>query len=140
MAEAIDPAWTSGRRFELAFEIEETAGIVIYVRVCDGGAIQVSRTAVGKPVATISSNAHALICLLAGKRHGLRRKGADHSHRAGARRRDLDDHQLFDRRVDRAGLIVCVSPTTDDQREAVRPTRTWRLRNLPATDQRNWSS
>ncbi len=66
MAEAIDPAWTSGRRFELAFEVRDATGIVIYVRICDGGAIQVSRTAVGQPVATISSSGHALICLLAG--------------------------------------------------------------------------
>ncbi|HTD57265.1 MAG TPA: hypothetical protein VK672_00070 [Solirubrobacteraceae bacterium] len=66
MAEAIDPSWTSGRRFELAFEIEETAGIVIYVRVADGESIQVSRTAAGAPAATISLSGHALICLLAG--------------------------------------------------------------------------
>jgi prefoldin subunit 5 len=66
MAEAIDPDWTDGRRFELAFEIEETAGIVIYVRVCDGESIQVSRTAAGQPAATISLSGHALICLLAG--------------------------------------------------------------------------
>jgi hypothetical protein len=66
MAEAIDPSWTTGRRFELAFEIEDTAGIVIYVRVGDGESILVSRTAVGKPAATISLSGHALICLLAG--------------------------------------------------------------------------
>jgi hypothetical protein len=66
MAEAIDPSWTTGRRFELAFEIEETSGIVIYVRVCDGEPILVSRTAVGQSVATISLSGHALVCLLAG--------------------------------------------------------------------------
>jgi hypothetical protein len=66
MAEAIDSDWTTGRRFELAFEIEDTSGIVIYVRVCDGESIKVSRTAVGQPVATISLSGHALICLLAG--------------------------------------------------------------------------
>jgi hypothetical protein len=66
MAEAIDPSWTTGRRFELAFEIEETSGVVIYVRICDGESILVSRTAVGPPVATISLSGHALICLLAG--------------------------------------------------------------------------
>jgi hypothetical protein len=66
MAEAIDPAWTTGRRFELAFEIDDTSGIVIYVRVCDGEPILVSRTAVGQPVATISLSGHALVCLLAG--------------------------------------------------------------------------
>jgi hypothetical protein len=66
MAEAIDPAWTTGRRFELAFEIKDTLGIVIYVRICDGGSILVSRAAVGQPVATISLSGHALICLLAG--------------------------------------------------------------------------
>ncbi len=66
MAEAIDPTWTTGRRFELAFEIDDTSGIVIYVRVCDGEPILVSRTAVGQPVATISLSGHALVCLLAG--------------------------------------------------------------------------
>jgi hypothetical protein len=66
MAEAIDPSWTTGRRFELAFDIKDAAGVLIYVRVCDGEPIQVSRTAVGQPVATISLSGHALICLLAG--------------------------------------------------------------------------
>jgi hypothetical protein len=66
MAEAIDPSWTAGQRFELAFEIEETSGVVIYVRVRDGESIVVSRTAVGEPMATISLSGHALICLLAG--------------------------------------------------------------------------
>jgi hypothetical protein len=66
MAEAIDPSWTAGRRFELAFEIEETSGIVIYVRVCDAEPIVVSRTSAGQPVATISLSGHALVCLLAG--------------------------------------------------------------------------
>jgi hypothetical protein len=66
MAEAIDPTWTTGRRFELAFQIEDTSGVVIYVRVCDGESVLVSRTAVGQPVATISLSGHALICLLAG--------------------------------------------------------------------------
>lgn len=66
MAEAIDATWTSGRRFELAFEIEDAPGVVIYVRACDGEPIRVSRTAVGVPVATISLSGHALTCLLAG--------------------------------------------------------------------------
>jgi hypothetical protein len=66
MAEAIDPSWTTGRRFELAFEIQDTAGVVIYVCICDGDPILVSRTAAGQPVATISLSGHALICLLAG--------------------------------------------------------------------------
>ncbi len=66
MAEAIDPTWTSGRRFELAFEIQDAPGVVIYVRACDGEPIRVSRTAVGVPGATISLSGHALTCLLAG--------------------------------------------------------------------------
>jgi hypothetical protein len=66
MAEAIDASWTSGRRFELAFDIQDASGIVIYVRVCDGEPIKVSRTAAGQPTATISLSGHALICLLAG--------------------------------------------------------------------------
>jgi hypothetical protein len=66
MAEAVDPTWTSGRRFELAFDIQGTTGIVIYVRVGDGEPILVSRTAAGEPIATISLSGHALICLLAG--------------------------------------------------------------------------
>ncbi len=66
MAEAIDPSWTTGRRFELAFDVKDASGVVIYIRVCDGEPILVSRTAVGQPIATISLSAHALICLLAG--------------------------------------------------------------------------
>lgn len=68
MAEAIDPSWTTGRRFELAFDVEDASGIVIYIRICDGEPILVSRTAVGQPVATVSLSGHALICLLAGVR------------------------------------------------------------------------
>jgi hypothetical protein len=66
MAEAIDATWTAGRRFELAFDIEDAPDVVIYVRVCDGEAIKVSRTAVGQPAASISLSGRALICLLAG--------------------------------------------------------------------------
>jgi hypothetical protein len=66
MAEAIDATWTSGRRFELAFEIQDAPGVVIYVRACDGEPIRVSRTAAGAPMATISLSGHALTCLLAG--------------------------------------------------------------------------
>ncbi|HEY5194190.1 MAG TPA: hypothetical protein VIJ39_10020 [Solirubrobacteraceae bacterium] len=66
MAEAIDPSWTDGRRFELAFDIQGSSGIVIYVRICDSEPILVSRTVSGEPVATISLSGHALICLLAG--------------------------------------------------------------------------
>jgi hypothetical protein len=66
MAEAMDPSWTTGRRFELAFDVKDASGVVIYIRVCDGEPILVSRTAVGQPIATISLSAHALICLLAG--------------------------------------------------------------------------
>jgi hypothetical protein len=66
MAEAIDPSWTTGRRFELAFDIKDASGVVVYIRVSDGEPILVSRTPVGQPIATISLSAHALICLLAG--------------------------------------------------------------------------
>ena len=66
MAEAIDATWTTGRRFELAFEIQDVPGVIIYVRACDGEPIRVSRTATGVPVATISLSGHALTCLLAG--------------------------------------------------------------------------
>jgi hypothetical protein len=66
MAEAIEPSWTTGRRFELAFDIQDAPGIVIYVRVRDGEPPHVSRTAAGQPVATVALSCHALICLLAG--------------------------------------------------------------------------
>jgi hypothetical protein len=66
MAEAIDPSWTAGRRFELAFEILDSSGVVIYVRICDGEPILVSRTATGKPVANVSVTEHGLMCLLGG--------------------------------------------------------------------------
>jgi len=66
MSEAIDPSWTAGRRFELAFEIAGQPELVIYVRVCDGEPLRVSRTPSGQPVATVALSDHALICLLAG--------------------------------------------------------------------------
>jgi hypothetical protein len=66
MSEAIDPSWTTGRRFELAFEIEGQPGLIIYVRVCDGEPVHVSRTASGHPVARIALSGHSLVCLLAG--------------------------------------------------------------------------
>jgi hypothetical protein len=66
MAEAIEPSWTTGRRFELAFEIKGHPGLTIYVRVCDGEPLHVSRTQTGQPVATVALSGHALICLLAG--------------------------------------------------------------------------
>ncbi len=66
MAEAIDPSWTAGRRFELAFEIQGASGMVIYVRVCDGEPLYVSRTPSAQPAATVALSGHALICLLAG--------------------------------------------------------------------------
>jgi predicted nucleic acid-binding Zn-ribbon protein len=66
MSEAIDPSWTTGRRFELAFEIQGQPGLTIYVRVYDGEPVHVSRTPSGHPVATIALSGHALICLLAG--------------------------------------------------------------------------
>ncbi len=66
LAEAIDPSWTTGHRFEIAFEIVGTPGVVIYMRVCDGEPILVSRATAGAPVATISVGEHTLIRLLAG--------------------------------------------------------------------------
>jgi hypothetical protein len=66
MAEAIDPSWTAGHRFEIAFEIAGTPGVVIYVRVCDGEPILVSRATAGEPAATVTVGEHALIRLLAG--------------------------------------------------------------------------
>lgn len=66
MSEAIDPSWTTGRRFELAFEIQGQPGLIIYVRVCDGEPVHVSRTPSGHPVARIELSGYALICLLAG--------------------------------------------------------------------------
>jgi hypothetical protein len=66
MSEAIDPSWTTDRRFELAFEIQGQPGLVIYARVWDGEPVHISRIPTGRPVATIALSGHALICLLAG--------------------------------------------------------------------------
>ncbi len=66
VAEAIDPSWTAGRSFELAFEVQGAPGMVIYVRVCDGEPLHVSRTPSAQPAATVALGDHALVCLLAG--------------------------------------------------------------------------
>lgn len=66
IAEAIDPSWTAGQRFDLAFDLQSAPSVEIFVQVADGAPIFVSRTTSGTPVARVSVTERALMCLLAG--------------------------------------------------------------------------
>jgi hypothetical protein len=70
LAEAIDPAWSIGQRFAIAFEIEESrpapANATLYVQVSDGARLAVSSTPCGPAVATVRLGERAFTCMLAG--------------------------------------------------------------------------
>jgi hypothetical protein len=66
LAEAIDPRWTVGQRFTLAFAIEGSARATLYVGVCDGEPLTVTRTADVEVVTTVRLSERAFTCMLAG--------------------------------------------------------------------------
>jgi hypothetical protein len=66
LAEAIDPAWTVGHRFVIAFAITGEPEAVLHVRVRDGESIVVTRERSEHPLATVQLSEAAFLCLLAG--------------------------------------------------------------------------
>lgn len=68
MAEAIDPAWTAGARFLVAYVIEGTPGATLYVHVADGKPIGLNTTVyeASQPQASLRLSERAFLCMLAG--------------------------------------------------------------------------
>ncbi|MGH2832718.1 MAG: hypothetical protein ACRDK2_08075, partial [Solirubrobacteraceae bacterium] len=66
MAEAIDPAWTQGQRFTIAFEIAAGQSVTVYVCVRDGERMSVQPSFESEPPVTVALSEFALMCLLAG--------------------------------------------------------------------------
>ena len=66
MAEAIDPAWTQGQRFAIAFEIVAGQSVTVYVCVRDGERVSVQPSFESEPPLTVTLSEFALMCLLAG--------------------------------------------------------------------------
>jgi hypothetical protein len=69
LSEAIDPLWTKGHRFVLAFEIQNPPtppSATLYVQVRDGEPIAVSRVRGEPPASTVQLSERAFTCALAG--------------------------------------------------------------------------
>ncbi|HEV2998474.1 MAG TPA: hypothetical protein VGX16_05160 [Solirubrobacteraceae bacterium] len=66
LAEAIDPAWTEGQSFTLAFEIEDAPGWTACVRVRGGEPIRVERLGEERPDTRVRVSERALLHMLAG--------------------------------------------------------------------------
>jgi hypothetical protein len=69
LAEAIDPSWTVGQRFTVAFEIQSRsapASARMHVQARDGAALGVISTAPEPPQATVRISERAFMCMLAG--------------------------------------------------------------------------
>jgi hypothetical protein len=73
LAEAIDPRWSIGRRFTIAFEIEGAGGdstaaapATLYVQVRDGAPLAVLSSPREQPLATVRVGERAFTCMFAG--------------------------------------------------------------------------
>ncbi|HST55327.1 MAG TPA: hypothetical protein VLJ42_05465 [Solirubrobacteraceae bacterium] len=66
LAEAIDPAWTAGHRFVVAFRVDDEPGAVLQVRVRDGEPLVVTRVRDEQPLATVRLSELAFVSMLAG--------------------------------------------------------------------------
>ncbi len=69
LAEAIDPAWTVGRRFVLAFSIQGSPGATLFFEIRDGEPLGVSHLPPdgdGDVAATVYASEAQFLCLLAG--------------------------------------------------------------------------
>jgi hypothetical protein len=64
ITEAIDPSWTKGHKFTLAFEIQCKQNVTIYVCVRDGDPVVVTRSQDETPAVSISTGELTLLCLL----------------------------------------------------------------------------
>lgn len=65
LAEAIDPRWTDGERFVIAWAIQGTPGAMLYVAVDDGRPLAVSHRLPAAPDATLYLSEPAFLALLA---------------------------------------------------------------------------
>jgi hypothetical protein len=70
LAEAIDPRWSVGERFTIAFEVDQpaqgTVSATLHVQVRDGAPLAVSSTPHEPPAATVRLSERAFMCMLAG--------------------------------------------------------------------------
>ncbi len=70
LAEAIDPRWSAGRRFAIAFEIEESplapTNVTLHVHARDGAPLAVTSKAQERPVTTVRLGERAFMCMFAG--------------------------------------------------------------------------
>jgi hypothetical protein len=70
LAEAIDPRWSVGQRFTIAFEIEQSpegpVSATLHVQARDGAPLGVSSAPRESPAATVRLGERAFMCMLAG--------------------------------------------------------------------------
>jgi hypothetical protein len=70
LAEAIEPRWSAGLRFTIAFEIEESprasTSVTLHVQVRDGAPLAVTSKAHERPVTTVRLGERAFMCMFAG--------------------------------------------------------------------------
>jgi hypothetical protein len=66
LAEAIDPRWTAGQSFTLAFAIEGCSSAMLYVEVRDGEPLAVTRTSELEVAATARLSERVFTCMFAG--------------------------------------------------------------------------
>ena len=66
LAEAIDPAWTKGQRFVIAFVVRDKQSATIFVAVRDGEPVAVTRVPDLDPAVTVRCCELAFMSLLAG--------------------------------------------------------------------------
>jgi hypothetical protein len=74
LAETIDPRWSAGQRFTIAFEIQESppapapvpANVTLHVQACDGGPLVVTSKAHERPATKVRLGERAFVCMFAG--------------------------------------------------------------------------
>jgi hypothetical protein len=66
LAEAIDPLWTKGHSFVLAFVVQGPPEATLYVQVRDGLPLAVTRVRSEEPLDTVQLSERAFLCMLAG--------------------------------------------------------------------------
>jgi hypothetical protein len=66
LSEAIDPQWTKGHSFVLAFAVEGPPPATLYVQVRDGEPLAVTRVRGEQPRSTVNLSERAFVCMLSG--------------------------------------------------------------------------
>jgi hypothetical protein len=66
LSAAVDPEWTRGQHFVIAFAVEGQPSAVLYVQVRDGEALAVARVRGEQPVSTVHLSERGFMCLFAG--------------------------------------------------------------------------